>query len=126
MEKPESKIFDFDLGGYPDFGATEIRGEFSTDEVEFLGGVLRDRIIVRMLAKRGINIRAALRYMSTEEEIVGFLESSVTEDVMAEVAKHLDFRLARALSEEKIDPISAEKINYFRNRRLPVFTLDQS
>jgi len=126
MAKPESKIFDFDLGGYPDFGVAKIEGIFSHKEVEFLGEVLRDRVMTRMFARRGINIRAALRYMSNEEEIVRFLESSVTEDVMAEVAKHIDYRLARALSEEKIDPVSAEKINWFRNRRFPVFTLDQA
>ncbi len=126
MAKPESKIFDFDLGGYFDFGAPEIKGEFSEDEVDFLGAVLRDRVMVRMLAKRGINVRAVLRYMLSEEEIVGFLESSVSEDVMAEVAKHLDFRVNTALLNEKIEPESAERILAFRNSRLPAFTLDQS
>lgn len=126
MAKPESKIFDFDLGGYFDFGTPEIKGEFSEAEVDFLGAVLRDRVMVRMLAKRGINIRAVLRYMRSEEEIVGYLESSVSEDVMAEVAKHLDFRVNTALLNEKIEPESAERIIAFRNSRLPVFNLDQS
>lgn len=110
-------FFDFNLGGYPDFEIIESSYSFGSSELDFLAGVLGDRVIDQMLRRRGIDIRAVLRYLSSEDEIVAYLESRLLPEVMDEIVKHYDYKLSR-LSDVVGVEVDLDKLRRFRAERL--------
>ncbi len=121
MEKEHKRIgeefFDFNLGGYPDFEVAESGYLFGDSELDFFAGVLKDRVIDQMLKRRGVNIRAVLRYLSNEEEIMTYLGSRVLPEVIEEIAKHYDYKISRLPIAEN-GGVDLDKLRRFRAERL--------